>query len=78
VGVLAVAADDSEDAMRQFMTENGYTFPVMLDGNSAAAQYGVRAIPTTVVIDPQGRVVKTLIGATNAADLSKLVDDLTG
>ena len=63
--------------MRDFLTQGGYSFPVMLGGDDIAVQYGVRAIPTTFVIDSEGRVAKTIIGAVTAADLSKLVDDLT-
>jgi len=72
-----VAVSDSEDAVRGFVAEGGYTFPVMLDPSNVAARYGVRAIPTSVVIDSEGRVVKTIVGAATAADLSSLVDDLT-
>jgi len=76
-GVLAVAVSDNESAVRDFLAQGGYTFPVMVGGDDIAAQYGVRAIPTTFVIDPQGRIVKTIVGATTASDMAKLVDDLT-
>jgi peroxiredoxin len=74
---LVLAVSDSEDAMRGFVSNNGYAFPVMLDPDNVAARYGVRAIPTTVVIDPEGRVANTIVGAATAANLSSLVDDLT-
>lgn len=72
-----VAVSDSKDAMQGFMAEGAYAFPVMLDPDNLAARYGVRAIPTSVVIDSEGRVAKTIVGAATAADLSSLVDDLT-
>ena len=72
-----MAVSDSEDAIRGFVAQGGYTFPVMLDPDNMAARYGVRAVPTHVVVDSEGRVAKTHVGGVNAADLSSLVDDLT-
>jgi hypothetical protein len=75
--VLVLAVSDGEDDMREFMSEGGYTFPVMLDEDNVAADYGVRAIPTIVVLDPEGEVAKTVVGGMTADELSSLVDDLT-
>jgi peroxiredoxin len=77
VAVLGVAVQDSEAAMRALMADNGWTFPVIFDGTSAADAYGVTAIPVTVVIDPEGRIAKRLVGATSAAKLSLVVDGIT-
>lgn len=72
-----VATSDSENAMRSFLSEGGHSFPVMMDPGDVASRYGVRAIPTVVVIDPEGRIAKKLVGGVSAADLASLVDDLT-
>jgi thiol-disulfide isomerase/thioredoxin len=77
VAVLAVAVDDTEQDMRALMSKNGWTFPVMLDGGGAGDAYGVSAIPTTFLIDPDGRIAKRLVGGTTAAELSLLIDALT-
>jgi len=76
--VLAVDVSDAESDIRAFMSENGLTFPVMLDGDSAANAYGVSAIPTTVIVDPEGRIAKRLVGGTTADALSLIVDGLAG
>jgi hypothetical protein len=75
--LLVVAVNDSEDAMRGFVAEGRYSFPVMLDPDNVGGLYGVRAIPTLVVVDSRGRIVKTIVGGATAAGLSSLVDDLT-
>ena len=72
-----MAVDDSEANMVDFMDEGGWTFPVMLDADSAAGAYGVRAIPVLFVIDGEGLIVKEIVGKVSAEDLSDLVDDLT-
>jgi thioredoxin-related protein len=75
--MLVLAVNDGEGDMREFMSQGGYTFPVMLDEDNVAAGYGVRAIPTIVVLDPDGEVAKTVVGGVTADELSNLVDDLT-
>ncbi len=76
--LLAVAVNDSEADIRAFMSQNGLTFPVMLDEDGAADAYGVTAIPTTVVVDAEGFVAKRLIGGTTADALSLIIDGLAG
>lgn len=40
-----------------FLRENGYTFPVAMDdGGAVAATYGIRAFPTTFMIDKDGNL----------------------
>jgi len=65
--------------MRDFLSKGGWTFPVALAPDSVARSYGVRYLPTTVVVDGEGRIAKTIIGGqgASASELSKLVDDLT-
>jgi hypothetical protein len=77
VGVLGMAIEDSKSAMEGFMSEGGWTFPVMLDADQAAGAYLVRGIPTVFVIDAEGSIVKKFIGQATATALSALVDDLT-
>lgn len=69
--------NDSEQAMRDFMTTGGWVFPVMMQADSAANDYGVRFIPTIVVIDREGRIAETIVGAATASDLSTVVDGLS-
>lgn len=64
--------------MRELMAEGGYSFPVMIDSGDVGSQYGVRYVPTLFVIDREGKVAQKIVGAVDAARLSKLVDDLTG
>jgi thioredoxin-related protein len=68
---------DDEGAIRAFMDDGGLTLPVMLAADDVANLYGVRAVPTLVVIDSEGRIAKTIVGGAAADDLSALVDDLT-
>lgn len=61
------------------MEAGGFTFPVMLEGADEAAQaYRISAIPTVFLIDAEGRIVDSFVGGATAAELSRLVDDLSG
>ena len=58
------------------MTRGGWTFPVMPGADSAANAYGVRFLPTTIVIDSEGHIVETVVGDVTASRLSSLVGGL--
>jgi len=62
--ILAVNLREGRDKISSFVQTNGYTFPVLLDSQGKVANtYGVRAIPTTFLIDFQGKVIGKALGA---------------
>lgn len=63
VVIVAANVQESESAARAFIEEFGYTFPVVLDQSGRLAQaYGVRGLPTSYFISPDGLVLGGLIG----------------
>jgi cytochrome c biogenesis protein CcmG/thiol:disulfide interchange protein DsbE len=55
--VVGVAEEQSAADVREFVTQRGVHFPVLLDGNgSIARDYHVTEVPTTFVIAPNGSV----------------------
>ena len=76
--MLAIAVDDTEEDLRAWMAEGGWTFPVLVTGTGdVAGAYGVRAVPTVVLIDSEGWIVEFLVGGASASGLSALIDGLT-
>ena len=62
--ILAVDLQESERTVKNFIEEEGFTFPVVLDRNGkVGAQYGTRSIPTTYLIDKQGNAIAFLVGS---------------
>jgi cytochrome c biogenesis protein CcmG/thiol:disulfide interchange protein DsbE len=56
--IVGVAWNDASEDTRGFVREHGVRYPVLRDVDGAFAKaYGVRGMPETFVIDPQGRVV---------------------
>jgi len=62
--ILAVDLGEDTATVKQFISDNRYTFPVMLDSNGNVGNtYGVRGIPTTYIIDRQGMIIGIVNGA---------------
>jgi peroxiredoxin len=64
VVVLGISIDGAgEKAVQPHIAEHGFTFPVLIDQRmEVARQFGVRGVPFTFVIDPQGRIVARAFG----------------
>lgn len=55
--VIAIDVLDDLTSVQDFVIENAHTFPVLMDLEQIAVRrYGVRAFPTTFLIDPDGFV----------------------
>jgi thiol-disulfide isomerase/thioredoxin len=74
----------NRDAAAAFQRAYGITYPSLFDADSNAllalrGAVSANAIPSTVVLDPQGRIAARISGATTTNTLVDLVDDvLTG
>lgn len=67
IGIIAVNCGDDAGTVKDFMEENGYTFPVVLDEEySISMLYPTNSIPYTVVVDAEGRVTHISTGALDA------------
>lgn len=68
VVILGVAApnlgrEKSEEGIKGFLEENGYTYPVVMDTEAEAFQaYGINSFPTTFMIDKDGNVFGYISG----------------
>jgi peroxiredoxin len=75
-----VSQDDASNA-KSFATEYGITFPQAIDkpGYPVSNAYGISTVPTTFLIEPGGKILKTIEGFVRkdledlARDLSKLL-----
>jgi len=78
--ILAVnmTSQDTESAAMSYYTSQNYSFPMLLDSDGAIArQYQMHAIPTSILIGPDGIVQKVVIGAgMNAGELRAWLDEI--
>lgn len=62
--ILAVNLPDRAEQVAEFFEALPVEFPVLLGGDAAMmAEWSVQVLPTSLVIDPQGRVRYRVIGA---------------
>jgi len=81
VHFLGINSTDDAGAAEAFQRTFKITYPSISDksGSVIATLQGVvpvQAVPTTVVLDAQGRVAARVLGATTKATLAGLVDDV--
>ena len=76
IGVLI--GDDDYDGARQFMSDTGVTYPVVLpEGVFYTLASGIQAIPTTMFFDSNGQQVgETQIGSMSYSNWVSLIDSL--
>ena len=56
--------DVSQAEVEQFLTDHGYTFPVLMDtAGEVFGMYGIRAFPTTFMVDTDGNVFGYVVSA---------------
>jgi hypothetical protein len=76
---LTDGSRETEEGVRAFLEENGYTFPVYLDtGYDGAVSYGVSSIPMTILVDARGNILGGQIGAVAESALLSAVADMAG
>jgi cytochrome c biogenesis protein CcmG, thiol:disulfide interchange protein DsbE len=69
--VVAVDWDDEDSAARAFVRRQGWTFPVLADTTGSVGEsYGVNVgLPTSFVLDSEGRIVETFRGPQSVSTL---------
>ena len=79
VVMLGIDVGEDEDTIFQFTADYPVEFPLLMDLDSKVTnQWPVRGLPTTFVVDPQGRIVYRAIGGRewDSPELLKLVRGL--
>lgn len=69
--------DDGEEAVRSFVTEYGLTFPVPLDAEGeVGTSYGVFTIPTSYILDEEGRIFQKVVGAMDEQMMEDMINSI--
>ena len=64
--ILAVNCQENQEDVLAFMANYGLTFPALLDEDGrVSGAYGIQAIPTTFLINRDGRIILRLVGSIN-------------
>ena len=72
LAVVGVSLDEGgREKVRAFVDEFRVPYPVTLPERMSQMEYGMEGVPTTVLVDRQGRVAKTYVGAVREADFKQ-------
>lgn len=75
VEILAVNVSEPELVVKQFVAKHELTFPVLIDNNDQVLNaYGVNPLPTTFLIDKDGKVVKILTGQMTESNVQQYME----
>ena len=76
--ILGIDCSDSDEAWREAVKE--YALPWLHvynpEDSDLLAQYGIQGFPTKIILDPEGKIVKTIVGEDPA--FYTLLDELFG
>ena len=77
LAVVGVAIDEGgPEKVRKFVDDFGVPYPVVRPERLSQMEYGMAGVPTTVLVDREGRVAKTYVGAVRQADFATDVETL--
>lgn len=75
VSVVSLAFSDDAEAIREYFTRSGATWPVIpSDTGRVALDYGVTRVPESYIVAPSGLVVQGFFGGVTAAELDAVID----
>lgn len=70
-----IGGEKSEEGVKQFLEENGYTYPVLMDMTGEQfMNYGVFSYPTTFMIDRDGNVFGYVSGSLSGDMMKSIVE----
>lgn len=68
--LVGVDWSDSRASAATFVRQHRWTFPVLIDSSgTVGSAYGLTGLPTTFLLDRQGRILRRLIGPQTASGL---------
>ena len=74
---LTDGARETPAKARQYIQDNRFTMPVLLDTSGKAADdYNITSIPTTIIVDKQGNIGTRFSGPATKTNLQGYVDKL--
>jgi cytochrome c biogenesis protein CcmG/thiol:disulfide interchange protein DsbE len=77
LALVGVSIDEGgTEKVKKFVEEFHVPYPVVLPEKMSHVEYGLEGVPTTILVDKQGRVAKSYVGAVRRADFETDVEAL--
>jgi peroxiredoxin len=71
--VLAIDMNEPAASVQGFVNQYGLTFPILMDKGEVARAYQIDPLPTTVLVNPEGIVVKIIAGEMEEHQIAEYV-----
>ncbi len=77
VQILAVNIAESELKVKRFADQYGMVFPTLIDTNKSVMRaYNVKPLPTTLLINPNGKIIKIITGEMSEDDIKGYMEEI--
>lgn len=77
VQVLAVNIAESDFKVRTFADQYGMVFPTLIDKTKSVMRiYNVKPLPTTLLINPEGKITKIITGGMTEKDIKEYMESI--
>lgn len=77
--VVGVAAGDEEVAVvKKFAQKKGINYQIVMGNDDVAKWYNIEGLPTTCIIDREGKIVRTHVGLTSKSEFEADLKPLLG
>ncbi|MCZ8532164.1 thiol-disulfide oxidoreductase ResA [Psychrobacillus psychrodurans] len=75
--ILAVNIGESDFAVQKFIDRKGLTFPVLIDDKKSVMEtYKINPLPTTLLINPNGKIEKVITGEMSEAMIKDYMEQI--
>ncbi len=72
---VAINSAETKDVIETFMTKNKFTIPIAMDSDNAVGMmYGIASIPTTFIVDTEGRIVFAQLGMMTKKQMQNAIE----
>lgn len=73
---INLAFNDKMEDVTKVLEDNNIEFPILFDDGTVASAYGIRSIPTNVLINKDGIVEENIIGIFDHAKMIEKINSL--
>lgn len=77
VQILAVNIAQSDYEVRQFAEQRDLTFPIVIDKTKSVMEaYNIRPLPTTLLVNAEGKIEKIITGEMSEEDIKSYMEQI--
>lgn len=77
VQILAVNIAQSDYEARQYAEQRNLTFPIVIDKSKSVMEaYNIRPLPTTILVNPEEKIVKIVTGEMSEQDIVSYMEQI--